>query len=37
MRRFSDGTGFRYLIAHKLGVTVGVDVAHGPGQNAFYV
>ncbi|WJF91970.1 BamA/TamA family outer membrane protein [Paraburkholderia bonniea] len=34
---FGVGTGFRYLIAKKLGLAVGVDVAHGPGQNAFYV
>jgi hypothetical protein len=34
---FGFGTGFRYLIARKLGVTMGIDVAHGPGQNAFYV
>ncbi len=34
---FGYGTGFRYLIARKLGVTMGIDVAHGPGQNAFYV
>lgn len=34
---FGVGTGFRYLIAQKLGLAVGVDVAHGPGQNAVYV
>ncbi|WP_259460958.1 BamA/TamA family outer membrane protein [Paraburkholderia sp. BL23I1N1] len=34
---FGFGAGFRYLIARKLGVTMGIDVAHGPGQNAFYV
>jgi len=34
---FGVGTGFRYLIAKKLGLAVGVDVAHGPGQNAIYV
>ncbi|SAK91620.1 Surface antigen [Caballeronia hypogeia] len=34
---FAFGTGFRYLIARKLGVSMGIDVAHGPGQNAFYV
>lgn len=34
---FAFGTGFRYLIARKLGVSMGVDVAHGPGQNAFYI
>lgn len=34
---FGFGTGFRYLIARKLGLSMGIDVAHGPGQNAFYV
>jgi hypothetical protein len=34
---FGFGTGFRYLIARKLGITMGIDVAHGPGQNAFYI
>ncbi|CAB3809620.1 BamA/TamA family outer membrane protein [Paraburkholderia fynbosensis] len=34
---FGFGTGFRYLIARKLGMTMGVDIAHGPGQNAFYI
>lgn len=34
---FGFGTGFRYLVARKLGITMGVDVAHGPGQNAFYI
>ncbi|WP_408425103.1 hypothetical protein [Paraburkholderia fungorum] len=34
---FGFGTGFRYVIARKLGVTMGIDVVHGPGQNAFYV
>ena len=34
---FGFGTGFRYLVARKLGLAMGVDVAHGPGQNAFYV
>jgi hypothetical protein len=34
---FAFGTGFRYLIARKLGLTMGIDIAHGPGQNAFYV
>jgi len=31
------GTGFRYLIARKLGLAVGVDVAHSRDQNAFYI
>lgn len=34
---FGVGTGFRYLIARKLGISMGLDVAHGPGQNAIYV
>lgn len=34
---YGYGTGFRYLIARKLGLTMGVDIARGPGQNAFYV
>lgn len=31
------GTGFRYLIARKLGLAIGVDVAHSRDQNAFYI
>jgi hypothetical protein len=34
---FGVGTGFRYLLAQKLGLAMGIDVAHGPGQNAIYV
>lgn len=34
---YGFGTGFRYLIARKLGLTMGIDIARGPGQNAFYV
>nr|WP_245753300.1 glyceraldehyde-3-phosphate dehydrogenase [Paraburkholderia sartisoli] len=34
---YGFGTGFRYLIARKLGLSMGIDVARGPGQNAFYV
>ncbi|WP_237170063.1 BamA/TamA family outer membrane protein [Pandoraea faecigallinarum] len=33
----SVGAGFRYLIAAKLGLAVGVDVAHSKGENAFYI
>ncbi|WP_370628193.1 BamA/TamA family outer membrane protein [Bordetella sp. BOR01] len=33
----SIGTGFRYLIARKLGLAVGIDVAHSKDQNAFYI
>ncbi|KDP84514.1 hypothetical protein CF70_018925 [Cupriavidus sp. SK-3] len=31
------GGGFRYLIARRLGVSTGIDVAHSRDQNAFYV
>lgn len=34
---YSIGGGFRYLIARKLGVSIGIDVAHSRDQNAFYV
>ncbi|WP_233871377.1 BamA/TamA family outer membrane protein [Paraburkholderia adhaesiva] len=33
----SVGTGFRYLIARKLGASIGIDVAHSKDQNAFYI
>ncbi|WP_233528413.1 BamA/TamA family outer membrane protein [Cupriavidus sp. P-10] len=33
----SLGAGFRYLIARKLGLAVGLDVAHSKDQNAVYV
>lgn len=31
------GMGFRYLIDAHYGVSVGLDVAHGPEQNAIYI
>ena len=34
---FGFGTGFRYLTARKLGLTMGIDIARGPVQNAFHV
>jgi hypothetical protein len=34
---YGVGTGFRYLIVRKLGMTIGIDIAHGPEQNAIYV
>jgi hypothetical protein len=34
---YGFGTGFRYLLVRKIGLTVGVDIARGPGQNAFYI
>lgn len=33
----SVGAGFRYLIARKMGLSVGIDVAHSKDQNAFYI
>ncbi len=34
---FSVGGGFRYMIARKLGISMGIDVAHSKDQNAFYI
>ena len=34
---YSKGLGFRYLIASKLGLQVGVDIAQGPEDTAFYI
>ena len=34
---FSKGLGFRYLIASKLGLQMGVDVASGPDDTAIYI
>lgn len=34
---FSGGAGVRYLIARKLGLNVGVDVAIGPEGETFYI
>jgi outer membrane translocation and assembly module TamA len=33
----SVGTGFRYVIARKLGISMGIDIAHSRDQNAFYI
>lgn len=33
----SYGTGFRYLIARRYGLAMGVDVARGPDETAFYI
>jgi hypothetical protein len=33
----SGGAGFRYEIARKFGMDVGIDVAHSPGTTAFYI
>lgn len=34
---WSYGTGFRYLLARKFKLRVGIDVAHGPGTWAYYI
>lgn len=34
---YSKGMGFRYLIARRFGLQVGLDVASGPEQNAVYL
>ncbi|MEJ2891204.1 hypothetical protein WDB89_01395 [Pseudoalteromonas sp. B5MOD-1] len=31
------GAGFRYLIDEHYGISIGLDVAHGPEQNAIYI
>jgi len=33
----SGGVGFRYLLASKFGLNVGVDIAHSPGTTAIYL
>ena len=33
----SFGAGFRYLVARRLGIYMGVDVAKGPEDTAFYI
>lgn len=33
----SAGVGFRYLVARKLGLSVGIDVARSRDQNALYI
>lgn len=34
---YSYGTGFRYLIARKFGLRMGIDLAHGPEDFAYYI
>jgi hypothetical protein len=34
---YGFGAGFRYLLVRKIGLTMGIDIARGPGQNAFYI
>ncbi|APV51262.1 hypothetical protein BWI17_17180 [Betaproteobacteria bacterium GR16-43] len=33
----SKGIGFRYMIAKRLGLSMGIDVARGPEDTAFYI
>ncbi len=33
----AGGAGFRYELARRFGMHVGIDVAHSPGTNAFYI
>ena len=35
--RWTGGTGFRYLVSQKLGLHVGIDIARGPEDWAFYI
>jgi hypothetical protein len=35
--RVSKGIGFRYVVARRLGLAVGIDVARGPEQTAYYL
>jgi hypothetical protein len=34
---YSYGTGFRYLIARKFKLRMGIDIAHGPEEFAYYI
>jgi hypothetical protein len=34
---FTYGSGFRYLLARKFKLRMGIDVAHGPGTWAYYI
>ncbi|WP_439135092.1 BamA/TamA family outer membrane protein [Pseudomaricurvus sp.] len=34
---YSYGVGFRYLIARRYGFSMGVDIARGPEETAFYI
>jgi len=33
----SKGVGFRYVIAQRLGLSAGIDIAKGPDESAFYI
>ena len=35
--RWAGGGGVRYLLARRLGMHAGLDVARGPEQTAFYI
>jgi hypothetical protein len=34
---FSKGVGFRYLVARRYGFAMGIDIARGPEESAFYI
>ena len=34
---FAGGVGMRYLIARRLGIHMGIDIARGPEETAFYI
>ena len=34
---FAGGMGLRYLIARRLGIHMGIDIARGPEETAFYI
>ena len=36
-RAYNYGAGFRYLIARKLGLAMGLDVARGPEETTVYI
>lgn len=36
-RAYNYGTGFRYLLARKLGLAAGIDIARGPEETAWYI
>jgi hemolysin activation/secretion protein len=33
----SKGVGFRYVLARRLGLAMGIDIAKGPEDTAFYI
>jgi len=36
-KAYNYGTGFRYLIARKLGLGMGIDIARGPEDTVAYL